>query len=206
MHHELKDIIEGTKRIAESDSIQSIINYLRNCKTTSRTIEKTEFISKKDEEQYLISYANEKSLWFDIDENDYIGEGAEQKVYFLKDGLHVIKANDTIFYEYWEDYFISLLIHNYLFPSTLYQFIGFCIKNETLYAVVKQRFIISTDPTNLIEVKEFLENNDFKNIRYNDYMNIDLGIILEDLHDENVLTNNGLFFFIDTVIYLIKKP
>ncbi len=34
------------------------------------------------------------------------------------------------------------------------------------------------------------------------YINPGLGIILEDLHVENVLTRNNLFYFIDTVFYL----
>lgn len=62
----------------------------------------------------------------------------------------------------------------------------------------------SDEATNLEKVKEFLTNNGFKNIRNNDYYNEDLGIILEDLHDENVLTQNGILFFIDTVFYI--KP
>jgi hypothetical protein len=32
-----------------------------------------------------------------------------------------------------------------------------------------------------------------------------MGIILEDLHDENVLTYNGVLFFIDTVFYLTRQ-
>lgn len=32
-----------------------------------------------------------------------------------------------------------------------------------------------------------------------------LGVILEDLHDENVLTQNNLLYFIDTVFYLTDK-
>ena len=31
---------------------------------------------------------------------------------------------------------------------------------------------------------------------------IELGIILEDLHDENVLTRNEILYFVDTVFYL----
>lgn len=31
-----------------------------------------------------------------------------------------------------------------------------------------------------------------------------MGIILEDLNDENVLTNNDIIYFIDTVFYI--KP
>jgi len=34
--------------------------------------------------------------------------------------------------------------------------------------------------------------NGFINTKNNDYYNPELGIILEDLHDENVLTYNGM--------------
>ena len=44
--------------------------------------------------------------------------------------------------------------------------------------------------------------NGFLNQRNNDYYNPDLGIILEDLHDENVLTENEVLQFIDTVFYI----
>jgi hypothetical protein len=45
-------------------------------------------------------------------------------------------------------------------------------------------------------------SNGFSNTKNNDYYNPDIGIILEDLHDENVLTENGVLKFIDTVFYL----
>lgn len=45
-------------------------------------------------------------------------------------------------------------------------------------------------------------SNGFLNTKNNDYFNPDLGIILEDLHDENVLTENGILKFIDTVFYI----
>ena len=38
-----------------------------------------------------------------------------------------------------------------------------------------------------------------------DYINESLSIILEDLYDENVLTNNDILFFVDTVFYLTKN-
>ncbi|SCY98988.1 hypothetical protein SAMN02927903_03264 [Flavobacterium caeni] len=47
-------------------------------------------------------------------------------------------------------------------------------------------------------------SNGFENNRNNDYINRELGIILEDLHDENVLTSNGILYFIDTVFYLTE--
>ncbi|MBP8851149.1 MAG: hypothetical protein KBG80_11415 [Breznakibacter sp.] len=53
-------------------------------------------------------------------------------------------------------------------------------------------------------MKEFLSNNGFLNTKNNDYYNPQLGLILEDLHDENVLTANDILYFIDTVFYI--KP
>jgi len=47
-----------------------------------------------------------------------------------------------------------------------------------------------------------MKSNGFENTRNNDYYNASLGIILEDLHDENVLTQDGILYFIDTVFYL----
>jgi hypothetical protein len=114
----------------------------------------------------------------------------------------MVKVNNIIFYVSWEDYFVSLLIHNYLFPTTSYHFLGFLQEENSLFAVIKQAFIESTEPTNLLLLRQFLEKKGFKHKRNNDYFHDDLGIILEDLHDENVLTNSGVFFFIDTVIYL----
>ena len=47
-----------------------------------------------------------------------------------------------------------------------------------------------------IAVEQFINSNGFQKIRNNDYFNSKLGIILEDLHDENVLTYKGVLYFI----------
>ena len=52
-------------------------------------------------------------------------------------------------------------------------------------------------------VKQFMIYNGFQNTRNNDYINPQLGIIFEKLHDENVLCNNGVLLFVDIVFYLI---
>jgi len=141
-------------------------------------------------------------LWVDhIDLNQYVSEGAEQKVY-LHGQKTVLKLNDSIYYNSWEDYFHNLLLHNAFFEDTAYQLIGFHAENETLFAVVEQPFVEVTSTTNLEHIKGFLLSNGFTNTRNNDYYNQELGLILEDLHDENVLTKDGLLYFIDTVFYL----
>jgi hypothetical protein len=96
-------------------------------------------------------------------------------------------------------------LHNFFFPSTPYTLLGFILNNNQLFAVVKQPFIQITEETDLSTVATFLLENDFKLKKNNDYYNEELGVILEDLHDENVLTNNGVLFFVDTVFYLTDK-
>ncbi len=70
-----------------------------------------------------------------------------------------------------------------------------------MFAVVEQRFVEITQSTDLAFVKSFLHENGFETIKNNDYINKDIGIIIEDLHDENVLTKDGLLYFIDTVFF-----
>ena len=74
-----------------------------------------------------------------------------------------------------------------------------------MYCVVQQAYVAITVNTDLEQVKTFLTQNGFENNRNNDYINPELGIILEDLHDENVLTRNEILYFIDTVFYLTPK-
>jgi hypothetical protein len=50
-----------------------------------------------------------------------------------------------------------------------------------------------------------MQANGFNNTRNHDYFHPELGIILEDLHDENVLTAQGMLYFIDTVFYIKRE-
>ena len=94
------------------------------------------------------------------------------------------------------------MLNNYFFPDTNYTLIGFHQLDQILYALVEQPFVRANQATNLEFVREFMISNGFQNTRNHDYYNPDLGIILEDLHDENVLTQDGILYFIDTVFYI----
>jgi hypothetical protein len=122
----------------------------------------------------------------------------------LKDGTSVLKLNDSIYYTSWVDYFHNLLLNNLFFPDTAYKLLGFHKDEDILYAVVEQPFVKATEKTDLNLVKDFLLNNGFRNKKNHDYVNDSLGIILEDLHDENVLTQDGMLYFIDTVFYIVS--
>ncbi len=201
--NDLQNLFSGKGEVRFGATIQAITNYFAKGPSTSEEIKDSKLV-KKQEAEKLEVFISENDLWKKVDFDKYVSEGAEQKVYLL-DSIHVLKLNDAIYYSSWRDYFRNLLMHNYFFPDTAYDLIGFTKQDDILYAIVEQAYVTFTDPTDLEQVKTFLLHNGFKNTRNNDYLNEDLGIILEDLHDENVLTRNGILYFIDTVFYLTDK-
>lgn len=200
--HELQNIISGNGSVSNGKIIQSISSYLSGKEKAIPNAEKAKFF-KTEETEILKKFISDANLWYpEIIDSKYIGEGAEQKIYEFSDPNFILKLNDRIFYESWNDYLKSLLVHNYFFPHLAYELMGFNLIDSKLHSVVKQRYVKSTEPTDLKNVKDFLLVNGFINKKNNDYYNPELGIILEDLHDENVLTSNGTLQFIDTVFYL----
>lgn len=201
--NDLQNLFSGKGEVRFGATIQTITHYLEKSSSTSSETKDAKLVKKQEAEKLEI-FISENDLWKKVDFDRYVSEGAEQKVYLL-DSIHVLKLNDAIYYSSWRDYFRNLLMHNYFFPDTAYELVGFTKQDDILFAIVEQAFVTFTDPTDLEQVKSFLLHNGFKNSRNNDYINEDLGIILEDLHDENVLTRNGILYFIDTVFYLTDK-
>jgi len=203
--NELKNILSGKSSVSHGELIQAIANYLKESTQTSSLAQRNK-PNKDQETASLIDYINKNNLWnCDINFNLFLSEGAEQKV-FIQNKNKVLKLNDSIYYLSWIDYFNNLLLNNYFFPDTAYKLLGF-YKSDTdvLYALVEQNYVEANQPTNLINVNQFLANNGFDNTKNNDYYNPNLGIILEDLHDENVLTANNILYFIDTVFYIEEE-
>ncbi len=166
--HELQNIINRNEFKGQSNLIKAAQAYLKaNLSAGSETEDKQ--FTRTEEERALTLFANENNLW--IDETcfgAYITEGAEQKVYFPENTDYVVKLADAIFYIHWQDYFNNLLLHNALFDNTRYELIGFYRDSETLFAVVKQPFVITTAITNLENVKQFLLANGFESKKNND--------------------------------------
>jgi hypothetical protein len=199
---ELQHIILGDEPVSQRSALKKNQAFLRGYAQASFNAEKQQHLKSEETEAILNFAINNNLIYSDvIAESDFISEGAEQRVYRLNDS-QIIKTNAGIFYECWLDYFNSLLLHNYFFPATAYTFLGFKIINKELNAVVMQDFVVSSEPTNLELVKQFLSYNGFQLKKNNDYFNKALGLIFEDLHDENVLSNDGVLFFIDTIFYL----
>ena len=204
MKNELQNIISGKSKVRYGNAIQAVTSLLKRCKIASDATKNCKQI-KYEETTHLKNYCNENNFWNSkIDISTFISSGAEQKVY-LQNEFKVIKLNDAIYYETWQDYFNNLLLNNFFFPDTAYDLIGFHESENILYAVVQQDFIKWDESTDLENVKKFLAENGFQNKKNNDYFHPNLGIILEDLHDENVLTYKGNLYFIDTVFYLTEQ-
>ncbi len=203
---EIKHIISGTCKVKHGDFIQTISNYLRTV-TQARALAKESKFFSIQETALLKQYINQNDLWvndIDFSNSNQANRGFEQQVYFLN-AHYVVKTNNRCFYISWQDYFNSLLLHNYFFPGTAYELIGFDFKDNKVHSVVKQKTVNATSLTDLEFVKEFLFLKGFIPERNNNYYHADLGIILEDLHDQNVLTEDGVLFFIDTAFF-VKYP
>jgi len=202
--HELQNIISGKGANSNENLINAVIRYLRRSQETSGMAE-TDECGKRKETEDLRKFIEQNNLWVThINFDNYLSEGAEQRV-FITDKQTVYKLNDSIYYASWLDYFHNLLLNNYYFPDTKYTLRGFYSnEDKIIYAQVEQPYVKATQPTQLENVKKFMEANGFENTRNHDYYNPYLGIILEDLHDENVLTQNDILYFIDTVFYI--KP
>jgi uroporphyrinogen-III decarboxylase len=167
LKNEIYNVLSGKSKIRFGAAIQTIASYLNDGEKTSTVTEDPKQF-KKQETKRLEDYICKKKLWVVVDLSQYVSEGAEQKVY-LKDSENVLKLNDAIYYNSWRDYFYNLLLHNYFFPDTAYDLIGFTKNNGIVYAVVKQSYVSITTNTDLKQVKKFLSLNGFENNRRNDY-------------------------------------
>ncbi len=137
--HELQNLISGESGSSYDALIQTTASYLRSGKKTSPMAEE-KHKNKPEETKRLIKFARQNKLLVSINANNFVSQGAEQKVY-IKDETSVIKLNDSIYYASWEDYFYNLLLHNYFFADTSYRLLGFNLQDNILYAVVQQPYI-----------------------------------------------------------------
>lgn len=210
IRQKLQDIVRGNVLESKGDSCTAITNLLRASFGSGPTV-KREFesrsILKEKQAQFLRTYAKENGLWLDglPARSQYLTRGGESVVYFAPDIMHVYKVNDAVYYATWTEYFTSLLIHNLVFFETAYDLLGFLEDKERgLCAVLSQPFIVG-EQVSLDELREYLTFNGFQNIKRQDYFMEEFGLLLEDMHDENVIASEEALFFVDTVFYIMEK-
>jgi hypothetical protein len=83
MKYELQNLIQGKGGDSQTDFIREIANYLRAGKKAGAGNEGKEY-TRQQEAARLTDFIDSDKLWYPgpINENDKIGEGAEQKVYY----------------------------------------------------------------------------------------------------------------------------
>lgn len=203
----LQHIIQGTLIPEQTDTCTAIRNQLCTSFSTSTTVKKDfegKSIIKKEQVRFLKQLATKNGYWvknFPPVEL-YLTEGGEAKVYLHPDGRHVIKINDGVYYATWLEYFNSIVIHNLIFPATAYTFRGFIEVPDVLLIMLQQPFISSNTTADLDAIRQLLSHNGFRNTKRQDYVNDEFGLILEDMHDENVILKENTLFFIDTVFFI----
>jgi hypothetical protein len=207
--NKIENITKGIIVEGVLDNCTAVRNLLCAGFATSTTV-KTDFegksVIKEKQTELLEAYISENDLWVTVlpGEDRYLTRGGEALVYLDPDSRHVIKLNDAVYYATWLEFFNSILLHNLIFENTAYSLSGFTKKDNVLHAVLKQPFITSDAQVDLEDIKKLLVFNGFENTRRQDYFHKELGLILEDMHDENVLVNSETLFFIDTVFYTIS--
>jgi hypothetical protein len=204
----LQDIVRGASLQGSSDHCSTIRSLLVESFGADPTVKgqfESRSVVKEKQTIFLKSYALQSEIWLSSlpPDTDYLTRGGESKIFMDWDKLNVIKVNDGVYYATWTEYFTSLVIHNLLFPNTAYTLIGVAQDSGNLCAVLRQPFIEGRQ-AKLEDIKAFLTFNEFTNTRRQDYLNKEFGLVLEDMHDENVISRENVLFFIDTVFYVIK--
>src|SRR6187402_2669892 len=102
----LKNIISGTIIGGKNDTLTATRNQLcssfKTDTTTKRDFDKQCEI-KKEQTKFLNDYISKNNLWVNdfSNQENYLTEGGEAKIYFGKDNKSVIKLNDAIYYFTW---------------------------------------------------------------------------------------------------------
>lgn len=127
--------------------------------------------------------------------------GGQENDVFLE-ANRVWKRNNLSFHLSYCDFFDRLALHHLLFPGAPLRLEGFIADSEALWPVMSQPAIRARRGATRSEVEKIMGRLDFERTRNDDYEHPE-GLLVEDLHDENVFLDlEGNIVVIDPVIYL----
>lgn len=127
--------------------------------------------------------------------------GGQENDVFLRDG-RVLKRNNLCFHLSYVDFFDRLALHALLFPGAPLELEGFVEHDGELRPVMSQPAVRAHRGANRTEVEALMKTLGFERVRNDDYRHPE-GILVEDLHDENVFIGEaGEVILIDPAIYL----
>lgn len=119
-----------------------------------------------------------------------------------------MKRNNVAFHTSYFEYFERLIVHNWLFPDTYYTFLGLMWVRENdvspqLRPVVSQQAFRAVRGATRDEVEAEMLRLGFVRRYEDNYVNADLNLFVDDLHDQNVLVDaEGDLLIFDPVIYV----
>ena len=131
--------------------------------------------------------------------------GQEHKVYLASDTGRVIKANNLSPYGTYLEFFQSMQLHNWLFPTAPVSFEGFIQDEALLKPVISQPFIRARASAGSNEVASHMANMGFRPLPGvpDAYIHDLLGVEVHDLHGENaVIERDGGVTVIDSNNYM----
>lgn len=133
--------------------------------------------------------------------------GQENRVWFEPVSQRWFKANAGSFHGNWLEYLHRILLHNWLFPNDApLRFEGLIMGAHGFEVVVSQPDIKSVCGAERGAVALEMGRLGFVRTVNDDYFNADLGLSVQDLHDENVLVDaEDNLIFLDPMIVLTAR-
>lgn len=163
------------------------------------------------EEEVLRDWAERNSLKLDADafNEHWLSQGQqggqEHKVYLASDSVSVIKANNLSLYGTYLEFFQSMQLHNWLFPTAPVRLEWFIQDEGLLKPVMSQPFIKAKSSADTTEVAQHMANMGFGPLPNvpDAYLHDRIGVEVHDLHGENaVIERDGGVTVIDSNNYM----
>lgn len=194
-------------RTAETREFAAISN--RTEKRTARNAFSR--LIRPHEETALRNWANREGLIADsADFNRHWQaqgqqSGQEHKLYLASGTGRVVKANNLSPYGTYLEFFQSMQLHNWLFPTAAVSFEGFIQDEAMLKPVISQPFIRARSSADSNEVAAHMANMGFRPLPGvpDAFIHDLLGVEVHDLHGENsVIERDGGITVIDSNNYM----
>ena len=145
-------------------------------------------------------YAKKNGLWIPMDKVFDLGtpgpSGNENDTYISNDG-YVYKVNNLMNSRGILPLFDRIRLHNQIFPSSRYEFVGFTgFDGRSVYPVFRQAYVHESTNATPKEIEEYMNTLGFSKINEHQYTNGD--ITISDLRPRNVLKDSeGDLYVVD---------
>lgn len=150
------------------------------------------------QEKAIVQWAKAAQLW--VEDSDVIllrnygpmiAQGAEAKVYYRTGDTSVVKERASI-YSTTQKALDAIVLHNYLFPETAMNVVGFTRDSDSLFRIIlTQPYVKCKRLATKSEIDEMVATKGFQDNWYGQGVNyISDRIALEDMHPANVFIDD----------------